>query len=111
MWKNRGPIPGEPWYGYPEGSSEEKLVLKNLSIRDKGKGEYRGGNGILHADIPSDFVVSNNVLSFMLIDMKARCDAIEYEILRRQNLPRKIILRQTVEIFWLQPILLIFYCN
>ena len=108
MWKNRGPIQGSPlgrpWYEFPEGSAEENLVLKNLSIRNKGKREYRNGNDIIHAGIPSDFVMSNNDLSFIWIDMKARCDAIEYDILRRQNLPRKIILRHIRnlwgEIFW-----------
>ena len=76
---------------FESSSAEEKHFLKNLSTRNKGKSEYTDVNGILHAGIPSDFIVSNDDLSFLFHDMKARCDAIQYEILRRESLPRKII--------------------
>jgi hypothetical protein len=75
---------------YDASSDKEKDFLRSLSAKTVQLAEvYEQGNH--HAGIPPTYNLTENDLQFLLNDMNARVRAIEYEILRRQFEPEKIV--------------------
>ena len=76
---------------YDASSDQEKHWLKALRKVNHQIAEYTDDQGRLHAGQPPAYNLSDEDLLFMLGDMKARVEAIEYEIERRTFEPEKIV--------------------
>ena len=72
-------------------SDEEKRWLKNLGKVNPQIAEHTDNQGRLHAGQPPAYNLSDDDLLSMLVNMKARVEAIEYEIERRVFEPKKIV--------------------
>jgi hypothetical protein len=75
---------------YNASSENEKNFLRSLSVKTVQLAEvYNQGN--IHPGIPPNYNMTEEDLRFLLGDMKARVEAIEYELMRREFEPEKIV--------------------
>ena len=84
---------------YNASSEEEKAFWRSLSKKRPGLAERVDSNGTVYAGIPSEWQRSDEDLLFLLADMKARVQAVEYEIRRRSDLAEKMVYEFLVERF------------
>jgi hypothetical protein len=76
---------------YDASSDAEKAFLRSLSAKTVQLAEVVDDRGNHHAGVPPTYQRTEEDLRFLLADMKARVEAIEYELLRREFEPEKIV--------------------
>ena len=76
---------------YQASSEEEKTFLRSLSARTAQLAETVDNHGNHHAGVAPTYQLDEEELRFILADMKARVEAIEYELLRREFEPERIV--------------------
>jgi hypothetical protein len=76
---------------YDASTETEKSFLRSLSAKTAQLAEAIDREGNHHAGIPPTYQKSEEDLRFLLADMKARVEAIEYELVRREFEPEKIV--------------------
>jgi hypothetical protein len=82
---------------YDASSDREKDFLRSLSAKTPQLAEAIDREGNHHAGVLPTYQKSEEDLRFLLADMKARVEAIEYELVRREFEPEKIVYEFFVE--------------
>ena len=82
---------------YKSSSDEEKRFFRSLSTKTPQLAEVVDNKGIQHPGVPPSYKLKEEDLMFILADMKARVEAVEYELLRREFEPEKIVYEFFVE--------------
>lgn len=76
---------------YDSSSEREKSFLRSLSSKTAQLAEAVDGNGNVLAGAYPTYHLNEDDLRILLNDMKARVEAIEYELARREFEPEKIV--------------------
>lgn len=76
---------------YDASSNDEKKFLRSLRAKTAPLAEAVDAQGNRHAGVPSTYNLSDEDLRFIHADMRARVEAIEYELMRREFEPEKIV--------------------